>query len=96
MTTTFEKSNEWGGYSIEPGASGFVLKYHTHITDEPDGMKILIPYGAWGFHRDTDLEAEYDELETRGEKLADLALEDARTCVDNCTVKVLAKGVVFH
>jgi hypothetical protein len=96
MATTFEKSNEWGGYRIAREASGFVLDYHTHMTDEPDGMRILIPYGAWGFYRETDLDADYDDTESRGEKLADLALEDAEVCVENCTVKVLARGIAFH
>ncbi len=98
MATAFEKSNEWGGYRISQGDSGFVLDYHTHMTDtgDPDGMRLLVPYGAWGFDRDTDLDAKYDEIESRGEKLAELAVEDAEVCVDNCTVKVLAKGVVFH
>ena len=95
MATRFDKSNEWGGYSIEPGATGFVLDYHSHNADEPNDLKILIPYGAWGFYRETDLEEVYDET-PKGEKLANLAMEDAEGRFENRTVKVLAKGSLHH
>lgn len=96
MATGFEKSNEWGRYTIEPGEWGFVLDYHTHHMDELDGLRILIPYGAWGFDRDTDLEAAYDDSDSKGEVLADLAMDDADVSLEKRTVRVLAKGTVLH
>jgi hypothetical protein len=95
MTTVFEKSDEWGGYTIYPGTTGFILEYHTHMEGERDGIKILVPYGTWGFHSEIDLDAPHDEIACHGETLADLAMADAQVRFEERKVELLSEGVVL-
>jgi len=95
MTTLFEKSDEWGGYTIRLGSSGFIIDYHTHVEGELDGIQIVVPYGTWGFWAVMNLDAPYDEIVTNGEALADMALRDAGRPVEEQSVKVLDAGEVL-
>jgi hypothetical protein len=95
MKEIFEKSDEWGGYTIEAGVTGFIVEYHTHMEGERDGVRILVPYGTWGFHSGTALDAPHDEVATNGEALADLAMADARCRFEERQVELLSAGVVL-
>jgi hypothetical protein len=93
MASAFERSNEWGGYTIEPASTGFILHYHGYREDDVDSMKILVPYGTWGFSRTSDLDAPYDDIATNGEMLAVMALDEAKVSSEERKVEVLNQGI---
>jgi hypothetical protein len=88
MARAYEEGNEWGDYTIEYGSTGFIVSYHSFRDDEVE-RRILVPYGTWGFNRDTELDAAYDEIATNGQLLAIRALDEAGLDVEERKVELI-------
>jgi len=95
MTTVFDKSDEWGGYTIKLGSTGFLIDFHTHIEGELDGLRVLVPFGTWQFDAKADLHRAHDEMATNGEALAEMALIDAAKPIEERSIEVIDEGRVL-
>lgn len=66
------------GYSIKKASTGFVFECWANEKARKqghvDGLRLLVPYGTWGFEHDTDFTSEYNGVSSNGGKLATYAL----------------------
>ena len=91
MTNTYEKSSEYGGYTVRESKKGWIVegwsRYQGNITD----WKRLVPFGVWDYQRGQDLEARHNEYMAVGHAIQDYARNDG-----NDNVMVLKKGYIVQ
>lgn len=83
----YERNGEWGGYKITEAKTGWVVEFWSREQGAPDGLKVLVPYGAYGYQKGQDLNAMHNDYTQAGEVIA----EYAKNAKDN-DAKVLNHG----
>lgn len=78
MPATYTRNGEWSGYSVHKSETGFVVEYWSRIQGQSTDGKYLLPYGVAGMGKDTDLEAQYNNLYTNGMAVAEIFHSNAK------------------